>query len=104
MMVYEANAGSTSRLLGLGTSLVTKKTSISEELSRRRLWAYYILNQFVDRTASRKFDLSDFAAVPLPCDEDNFENDTIPDQFFMLDGGERNSSYYAELIRIGSLW
>ena len=104
MMVYEANAGSTSRILGLDNLPATSNTSISIELSRRRFWAYYILNQFVDRTASQKTRISGLEAVPLPCDEVRFESGALPAQHITLDSQERNTSLYAELIRISSTW
>ncbi|KIL85000.1 cupin 2 domain-containing protein [Fusarium avenaceum] len=103
MMAFEANAQCTSRLLGLGKSPLAQANTIEAELSRRRLWACFIINQFIDRTASNKMEILEFKDVPLPCDEQDFRIGAIPEQNATWSRQNGTSSIFAELIKISSL-
>lgn len=103
-MAFEANAQCTSRLLGLGKNPLAQANTIVAELSRRRLWACFLINQFIDRTASNKMEILEFKDVPLPCDEQDFRIGAIPEQHATWSRQNGTSSIFAELIKISSLW
>lgn len=103
-MVFEANAQCTSRLLGLGKNPLAQANTIEAELSRRRLWACFLINQFIDRTGSNKMEIQEFKDVPLPCDEQDFRIGAIPEQHATWSHQNGTSSIFAELIKISSLW
>jgi hypothetical protein len=103
-LVYEGNASCTARLLGLTGRVALRGTSLADELSRRRFWATFVLNQFVVRAAYPTMDLDEYKHVPLPCREEDFELAIVPDQLLTLEDNVRTESFHAELVRIGSLW
>lgn len=104
MLVYEGNATCVMRLLGLSRMTGVHGDGLAAEMSRRRLWACFLVNQFVAQSAASKMDLDDFATLPLPCDEDDFAIGSIPKTHVSISDEERTTSYYAELIRISGLW
>lgn len=108
MIVYEGNAACTSRVLGLGTSQsLAQNPSFSAELSRRRFWACFLINQFGNEAARcPKMNLADFEGIMLPCNEEDFEQEKFPPRHMHPGNREHQhrESYFAELIRLVSIW
>ncbi|KAF4466647.1 zinc finger transcription factor 1 [Fusarium albosuccineum] len=104
MMVFEANAQCTARLLGLGNSSTIHGNTVEAELSRRRLWACFLINQFASRTASNKIKIAEFRNFPLPCNEQGFKAGNIPEPDTAWTFEKGTPSFNAELIKLGSLW
>ncbi|KND93906.1 putative transcriptional regulatory protein, partial [Tolypocladium ophioglossoides CBS 100239] len=105
MVVYEGNATCTSYVLGLGASEpITHCDSFTAELSRRRFWACFLINQFTNGAGCLGMSLENFKGVPFPCHERDFELGAVRDRYADIPEQERSNSYFAELIRLGSLW
>ncbi|KAJ3544002.1 hypothetical protein NM208_g3281 [Fusarium decemcellulare] len=104
MMVFEANAQCTACLLGLGNSSTMHGNTVEAELSRRRLWACFLINQFASRTASNKMKIDEFKNLPLPCNEQDFEAGNVPEPDTAWTFEKGTPSLNAELIKLGSLW
>ncbi|OAQ82132.1 fungal specific transcription factor domain-containing protein [Purpureocillium lilacinum] len=100
MIVYEGNAACTSRVLGLGTSQsLAQNPSFSAELSRRRFWACFLINQFGNEAARcPKMNLADFEGIMLPCNEEDFEQEKFPPRHMHPGNREHQhrESYFAE--------
>lgn len=106
VLVHESNAVCTVRVLGLGFNAETTENSLAAELSRRRLWACFLVNQFTygfGSGLSHRMNILDLAAVDLPCDEDYFESSSFSAEYFFC-GYKPRTSIFAELIRLTSIW
>lgn len=104
MIVHEGNGAWTSRLLGLDRGPHAQEATLNAEMSRRRCWAAFIVNQYIAQTTFSRMDLSEFEKLPLPCDEKAFISGEIPADFTTMQESTRTVSFYAELIRVGNLW
>lgn len=104
-LVHEGNALIHLRLTSLSsTKSPTSSGTLSTELSNRRFWAAYVINQYVSEpTAS--FSDATIAKVWLPCREDQFEANALsPSTPATLRDDVRTSSIFAEVVRITVLW
>lgn len=104
-LVYEAISASTSRLLGLVGGPHLLETSLSAELSRRRCWATFIINQYVTQGASASLNLSQFRNLPLPCEENASLSRQIPTTFSTVESSNQGgSSFFNKIIKGSDLW
>jgi hypothetical protein len=79
------------------------KQSLQTELSCRRFWAAYIINQFVSEPAT-SFSWTKISKLKLPCEENYFESGTIPSTKITLQDQVRTPTLYAEVVRVTALW
>ncbi|KAH8886643.1 hypothetical protein GQ53DRAFT_727650 [Thozetella sp. PMI_491] len=103
-LVYEGYAALNARLLRLSQPEAGTEFSLEAEIKRRRFWASFLVNQFVSEPSFPKITGNDVLDVLLPIPEDAYEKGVVSPHKVTLRSGERNSSVFAELIRILSLW
>ncbi|VUC32195.1 unnamed protein product [Clonostachys rosea] len=105
VLVCECNSVCAAQILR-STRAASGESRIAAEISRRRLWAAYLLHIFVSQPALSWVRAPDENAVLVPCPEEHFTAMSA-DGFasnFDLSGIEENLSYHAQLIRLTRLW
>ncbi|PHH87071.1 hypothetical protein CDD83_9345 [Cordyceps sp. RAO-2017] len=106
-VIFEGNAGCVVRLLGLGLGPAAESgdSPLTMEITRRRFWAYFIINQFCNgMPGSPRLRLADFKGIALPCDEESFDLGLVPSPSQASDAGPQDASYFAEMVRLASIW
>lgn len=105
--IYSAATSGTFRALGLPASARLYDRSVRAELSRRRIWACFIVSQFSNWIDNLAMDIEDLKDIPMPSDGLDFETENIQGDsqipaFFVHDRG--TGGLFAELIRISCIW
>jgi hypothetical protein len=102
-IIHEGNALIHLRLSCSPRFFDSSKHSLLAELSCRRFWAAYIINQFVSEAAT-SFAASTISKLRLPCEEERLENSPITFSKITIQDQVRTPSLYAEVVRVTALW
>lgn len=101
-LVYEGYASLNSRALLLWSA--ADMSPLEAELSRRRFWASFLLNQFISEPVFPKILRNSVGDIPLPIPEEDYNSGNVPTPSATLNKGARDGSIFAELVRVMSLW
>lgn len=104
MMIYFGNANGTVRALGFIPESIAHETPFETELSLRRFWAWFMINQFINSTDCSTIGIEHFENIPLPCSEMEFDSGVVKSQPVSMRDRKRTDNFYAEMIRLCSIW
>lgn len=92
------------RVLGLEDLVSNNETSLTAEISRRRLWGALILSITSGRDDILTMTGPVMQALPLPCDDDAFAKGEVSLPLLTMRDNGRSPSFFAEFIRIFNIW
>ncbi|KID80450.1 zinc finger transcription factor 1, partial [Metarhizium brunneum ARSEF 3297] len=91
------------RMLNFPDSVSSMDNTLPAETSRRRFWACYILSRLGGMLDGSNATVDALARMPLPQSEQEFGNGTLSEKLIKFENSERNGSFFAEVIRVGSI-
>ncbi|KIW10893.1 hypothetical protein PV08_10192 [Exophiala spinifera] len=101
--VQSGIASSTAWTIGLPFARQEVAEPLQAEIRRRRFWACYLLNAFLQDSLFPKVPTEAMLRASLPCRQEDFDRGR-PQGGVTLKSGESSQSIYAELIRAMAVW
>lgn len=93
----------TFRALGFPTNDFGNDDPLGAELSRRRLWACFIISQFCNWIDCASMEFENFEEISVPCDDLEFETDNFQRSPILIED-QHNGNFYTQMIGLSSIW